>query len=160
MAALAGVGSYGIVFRTKIVRSSRRACNFMIPKGECAPAVFSIPIARSTFLAEPAWPSAGRDEFVAVALRELTIEPSTPRAQADATIRQRALGAACEDDLSSSRGVAAPAWKPDSLANRAQIIDGERPELRTDARIIRSPGPELVGSGYRVLPCFALSRQR
>jgi hypothetical protein len=48
MAALAGVGSYGIVFHTKIVRSSRRACNFMIPKGECAPAVFSIPIARST----------------------------------------------------------------------------------------------------------------
>jgi hypothetical protein len=48
MAALAGVGSYGIVFHTKIARSSRRACNFMIPKGECAPAVFSIPIARST----------------------------------------------------------------------------------------------------------------
>ena len=48
MAALAGVGSYGIVFHTKIARSFRRACNFMIPKGECAPAVFSIPIARST----------------------------------------------------------------------------------------------------------------
>src|SRR6202021_286857 len=47
MAALAGVGSYGIVFHTKIARSSRRACNFMTPKGECAPAVFSIPIARS-----------------------------------------------------------------------------------------------------------------
>jgi hypothetical protein len=50
MAALAGVGSYGIVFHTKIARSSRRACNFMIPKGECAPAVFSIPIARSNSL--------------------------------------------------------------------------------------------------------------
>jgi hypothetical protein len=49
MAALAGVGSYGIVFHTKIARSSRRACNFMIPKGDCAPAVFSIPIARSIF---------------------------------------------------------------------------------------------------------------
>ena len=53
MAALAGVGSYGIVFHTKIARSSRRACNFMIPKGECAPAVFSIPIARSTL--RPRW---------------------------------------------------------------------------------------------------------
>ena len=50
MAALAGVGSYGAVFHTKTARSSRRACNFIIPKGECAPAIFSIPIARSTFL--------------------------------------------------------------------------------------------------------------
>jgi hypothetical protein len=48
MAALAGVGSYGIVFHTKIARSSGRACSFKISKGECAPAVFSIPIARST----------------------------------------------------------------------------------------------------------------
>ena len=53
MAALAGVGSYSIVFHTKIARSSRRACNFMIRKGECAPAVFSIPIARSTFRCFP-----------------------------------------------------------------------------------------------------------
>src|SRR5271156_2420860 len=49
MAALAVVGAYGVVFHTKIARSSRRTCNFMIPKGECAPAVFSIPIARSIF---------------------------------------------------------------------------------------------------------------
>jgi len=50
MAASAGVGSCGTVFHTKIARRPRRACNFMIPKGESAPAVFSIPIARSTFL--------------------------------------------------------------------------------------------------------------
>ena len=40
MAALAGVGSYGIVFHTKIARSSRRPCSFKNSKGECAPAVF------------------------------------------------------------------------------------------------------------------------
>jgi hypothetical protein len=54
MAALAGVRSCGTVFHTKIARSPRRACNFMIPKGESAPAVFSIPIARSTFPLSPA----------------------------------------------------------------------------------------------------------
>jgi hypothetical protein len=32
MAALAGVGSCGTVFHTKIARSTGRACNFMIPK--------------------------------------------------------------------------------------------------------------------------------
>ena len=51
------------------------------------------------------------------------------------------------------------AWKPDSLANRVQIINAGRPELRSDASIIRGPGPELIGSACRVLPGFALSRQ-
>jgi hypothetical protein len=40
LAASAGVGSYGIAFHTKIARSAHRACNFMIPKSQCAPAVF------------------------------------------------------------------------------------------------------------------------
>jgi hypothetical protein len=48
MVAFAGVGSYGNVLRTKIARSSRRACNFVILKDRWEPAVFSIPIARST----------------------------------------------------------------------------------------------------------------
>jgi hypothetical protein len=47
MVAFAGIGSYGNVFHTKIARSSRRACNFVIPKDRWEPAVFSIPIARS-----------------------------------------------------------------------------------------------------------------
>jgi len=62
MVALAGVGSYGTVFHTKIARGSGRAYNVMIPKGWCAPAVFSIPIARSIFrcLASPCV-APGRD---------------------------------------------------------------------------------------------------
>jgi hypothetical protein len=48
MAALAGVGSCGTVFHTKIARSTGRACNFMIPKRLVRSSGISIPIARST----------------------------------------------------------------------------------------------------------------
>ena len=40
MATLAGVGSYGIVFHTKIVRSSRRACNFEFKRRVRASGIF------------------------------------------------------------------------------------------------------------------------
>ncbi len=59
MVALAGVGSYGTVFHTKIARGSGRAYNVMIPKCWCAPAVFSIPIARS--ILQPSLANASQD---------------------------------------------------------------------------------------------------
>src|ERR1700722_10346793 len=46
--ALAGVGWYDGVFHTIIARGALRARNVMISKGWCAPAVFSIPITRSS----------------------------------------------------------------------------------------------------------------
>lgn len=48
------------------------------------------------------------------------------------------------------------------LANRADrlhVISANRTELRTDASIIRSPGPELIGRCGGSLPGFALGRQ-
>lgn len=44
-------------------------------------------------------------------------------------------------------------------ADRLHVIRADRTEIRTDARIIRGPGPESIGRCRGSLPGIALARQ-